>query len=98
MDERNEMVWKDDNGKELSCFKMLIQKILAIPASSADAERGFSAQNSIKTKQRSRLTLKSLDAIMRVKLNGIEDALDFDALGKLWIRSKRVAVGSRNSR
>ena len=70
LDPRNERLWRGSDSYPFLCLKSLFGKILALPASSADAERGFSIQNLIKTETRNRLTLETLTAIMRVKLNG----------------------------
>ena len=61
-------------------------------ASSADAERGFSLMNNIKTKLRNRLEVDHLDMIMRIKFyltNG--QTVDLDRVYKFW-------KGKRNRR
>ena len=50
----------------------LWQKILLIPSSIAICERGFSKQNAINSHFRNMLNLKTLDALMRVCLCGLE--------------------------
>ena len=92
LDPLSEQLWRTTEGESL-CLKNLFGRILAAPTSSADAERGFSLQNLLKTDLRNRLTLPTLDAIMRVKLNGEQEKLDFDKLARLWIRSQHQAVG-----
>ena len=48
----------------------LWQAILTIPASIVDRERGLSKQSIIKDIKKSRLGLDTLDALMRIYLNG----------------------------
>lgn len=77
-----EIVWGDS-------IKRLLYTVIAIPISSAEAERGFSALKYIRDAHRSRLTPQSLDAIMGIKLNG-PDELDFFAASKYvrnWIKN-----------
>ena len=50
----------------------LWQAILTIPASIVDCERGFSKQNIVKDIRKSKLGLDTLDALMRISLNGPE--------------------------
>ena len=59
----------------------LWQYVLVIPTSTSICERGFSKQNWVKSERRSRLNLKTLDALMRAFLNGLEvDAMDWNAI------------------
>ena len=51
-------------------IREIIDKSLSIPASTADAERGFSLMTAIVTKYRSNLALKIVAALMRIKWNG----------------------------
>jgi hypothetical protein len=63
----------------------LWQKIILIPSSIAICERGFSKQNAIKSHLRNRLNLKTLDALMRVSLCGLEvDAMDWSTIFNIW--------------
>ena len=57
-----------------------------IPTSTAICERGFSKQNWVKSERRSRLNLKTLDALMRASLNGAlkVDAMDWNAIYEIW--------------
>ncbi|KXZ40847.1 hypothetical protein GPECTOR_1866g928 [Gonium pectorale] len=50
----------------------LVQIMLVLQPASAEVERGFSAMNSIKSDDRTRLALSTLDALMRVDLCGPE--------------------------
>ena len=97
LDPQNNALWFHDNGNRLKRLHKLISSITAPPASSADAERGFSQQNQVKASQRSRLTFVALDAIMRVRMNGNEDKLAFDKLARLWVQNDSW-VGSRKTR
>jgi len=61
------------------------KKIILIPSSIAICERGFSKQNAIKSHLRNRLNLKTLDALMRVSLCGLEvDAMDWSTIFNIW--------------
>lgn len=51
-------------------MKKLVQTSLVIPIGSADAERGFAIMNNLKTSQRSRLDHNTLEAALRLKING----------------------------
>ena len=56
----------------------LWQKIILIPSNIAICERGFSKKNAIKSHLRNKLNFKTLDALMRVSLCGLElDAMDW---------------------
>ena len=82
----NDQLWKSRSGLNFVCLRKLFLQILVIPASSADAERGFSFQNLIKTDVRNSLKLPALEAVMRVKLNGDIENLSFVELARQWIR------------
>lgn len=72
-----------------SDIRRLLFTVLAIPISSAEAERGFSSLKYIRDAHRSRLTPVNLDAIMRIKLNG-PDELSYFAATKYaqnWIKN-----------
>ena len=58
-------------------FKMLIYRVLVIPMSSADAEKGFSIFNHIWFNRQTRLTTKHIDDMMRIRING-ESLKDFN--------------------
>ena len=53
----------------------LWQAILSIPTSTVACERGFSRQNIIKSIRRTKLSLDTLYALMRVSLKGIDSAM-----------------------
>lgn len=53
-----------------SRMTFLVKTTLALPIGSADAERGFSIMNNVKTSKRSSLDHSTLEAIMRIKING----------------------------
>lgn len=81
---------KDADGS-LSMGKLiraLIQIILTLPISSADAERGFSIMNHMRTSRRARLEGTSLDALMRIRINGPDVIEQFKAAkyAKSWIK------------
>lgn len=51
-------------------IRKLIRTSLAIPASSADAERSFSYMNIVKNSKRSNLAEQTLDDLLRITING----------------------------
>ncbi|KAH7295154.1 hypothetical protein KP509_27G035000 [Ceratopteris richardii] len=68
----------------------LWQVILIIPTSTDACERGFSKQNLIKSDRRSRLTVNTLDHLMRVSTIGPNiDEVDSNCVFELWKESKR---------
>lgn len=67
----------NDFNDQFPDFSMLAKFSLVIPVSSAPCERGFSVQNSIKTKVRNRLNPIRLNRLMFIKLVG-PDLKDFD--------------------
>jgi hypothetical protein len=63
-------VWRDihdEHGLGLGYMLKFVYLCLVIPINSAIAERGFSLHNSIKTKLRNRLRIKTIDALIRTK-------------------------------
>lgn len=67
----------------------LWQVVLTNPASTVDCERGFSKQNIIKDIRKLRLGLDTLDALMRISLNGPElSNVDWHAVYEIWIDTK----------
>lgn len=79
------------------CGKRLVQTNLAIPISSAEAERGFSVLKYIRDDHRSRLTPENLDYILRIKLNGPDDIVDFQAekYAKRWVDKGHLTSDSQ---
>lgn len=77
-----EITWGTD-------IKRLLFTVLSIPISSAEAERGFSALKYIRDSHRSRLSPSSLDAIMRIKLNGPDELDHFTAAkyARKWVQN-----------
>ena len=65
------------NGKECSNILGLIDLILALPASSAMCERGFSLMKQTKTDYRNRLHTKTLSSLLTVKLHA-KDETEYD--------------------
>jgi len=71
---------------------LLIQTILVLPIGSADAERGFSVMNHIRTSRRSRLTPDYLDGLMRIRINGPNKIEQFPSIryARAWIRENHM--------
>lgn len=70
----------------------LIQTILVLPIGSADAERGFSVMNHIKSEHRNRLSGKHLQDMIRIRLNANDDLDKFAAIkyAKKWVNDKHL--------
>jgi hypothetical protein len=67
----------------------LRQTILTIPASTVDCERGLSKQNIIKDIRKAKLGLDTLDALMRIYLNGHElSNVDWNVVYGIWKDTK----------
>jgi hypothetical protein len=77
--------WQND-------IKKLIMIILVLPIGSADAERGFSIMNHIRTNRRASIKSATLDAMMRIRINGPDKLEQFDAqkYSKLWVAGKHL--------
>lgn len=77
-------------------IKRLLHTVLVIPISRAEAERGFSSLKYIRDAHRSRLSPASLDAIMRIKMNGPDELELFQAAkyARNWIK-KHIATDSK---
>ena len=58
------------NSEQYSEFMKLCKLSLLITPSTANVERGFSALNLIRTKQRNRLAVQSLERLLRINLVG----------------------------
>lgn len=80
-----------------SNIKRMLQIVLSIPISSAEAERGFSMLKYLRDAHRARLTPKNLDAMMRIKVNGPDDLSNFAAAkyAKKWIDDGHFASDSK---
>ena len=89
----NELPW----AKEIKEF---IKTILVLPIGSSDAERGFSILKHARYDRRARLIQETLDAILRIRING-PDIDEFNAMkyAKLWKSAGKMltdAPGGKN--
>lgn len=76
--------------EKFSTVAMFVDICGTFQASSADAERGFSLMNNIKTKLRNRLEIEHLDMIMRIKFHIASGrAVDIDEVYKFWKGNKK---------
>ena len=73
-------------------LRNLTKQFLAIPIGSADAERGFSVLFHIRSSRRSKLSPGTLDAFMRLRLNGVKNLQHFPAIfyAKEWKKAGNV--------
>lgn len=81
----NEIAWGDN-------IRKLVETVLVIPISSAEAERGFSVMNHVRNDRRKRLSGEHLEDIMRIKLNGPDDISRFGAAkyADWWVRAGKM--------
>ncbi|KAF0498865.1 zinc finger protein [Gigaspora margarita] len=64
---------------------MLASLLLTLPLSNAYVERVFSYQNNIKTKLRNRMSLKTLNDLLIISLNGPSlNLFDFEKAYDYW--------------
>ena len=70
----------------------LAQIALTLPVSNADTERGFSCMNRVKSELRNRLTVSSLDILLRISMEGPEKDFDFNLAVAKWsaMRNRRI--------
>ena len=69
-------------------IKKLLKKVLCIATGSAECERSFSIMNHIRNKRRSRLAPDLLDALMKIRLNGVDelDSWPANEYANLWVK------------
>ena len=81
-------------GNEL---RKLVTKVMTIPLSSADAERGFSTLFHIRSSKRSRLTPEHLESYLRLRLNGPKEISKFQAVtyAQAWKTDNKMLTDSR---
>ncbi len=83
-----------DHADDFPELTRLLHLYLVLPAHTAEVERGFSTQNLIKTRLRSRLKVDNLDILMRVKLLGPApsnlERFDYVTAVSLFNHGKRV--------
>ena len=73
----------------------LWKAVLSIPASTVACERGFSRQNIIKDIRRTKLSLDTLDDLMRVSLTGIDSAMvEWDRVYEIWKDAKEIRLSN----
>ena len=70
-------------------MSQLWQAILSIHSTTVACERGFSRQNIIKDVRRTKLSLTTLDALMRVSITGLESSMvEWDRVYEIWKDAK----------
>ena len=70
-----------------------VQIAITLPVSNADSERGFSCMNKIKTQLHNRLTVSSLDTLLRISIEGSDiSQFDFSNAVTKWalLRNRRI--------
>ena len=73
----------------------LVQICLILPLSTADCERAFSTMKRVKTPLRNRLNTKTLDSLMRIRVEGPDlSSFDFELALNNWakLRNRRIKV------
>jgi len=68
------------------------ERLMVIPVSTVDCERGFSRQNLIKTDLRNSLCPQNLENLMRISIN--EEDIDFEVAFKKWssVKQRRILM------
>lgn len=76
----------------------LAELALIAPLQTADCERGFSAQNDIKSSDRNRLSANRLNKLMRISLHKVQIAdFDFEKAVDAWLSVKHRRAFSHTS-
>ena len=80
----------NDFSDQFQDFVTLAKFALVIPVSSVPCERGFSVQNSLKTRVRNRLSPERLNTLMFIKLIGPGDSekMDFNKAAEMFNKMK----------
>jgi hypothetical protein len=85
--------YKNNVKKVGATLKELMCRVLIVPVSSAECERGFSQMNLDDTALRSRLQISTLSALIFIKVNGPPTKLfQPDSYVRQWIESGRHAA------
>ncbi|XP_059930487.1 zinc finger protein 862-like [Gadus macrocephalus] len=86
------MLTKEPYREDYKNILELVQLMLALPISAAQCERGFSAQNRIKSSKRSSLAVSTTEDLMRITLEGpsLEDYDPSPAVDR-WMNSAKRA-------
>ena len=93
---RQTQLIKFNNFSNLLNLLPLIKFYFSIQSNSAESERGFSKMNNIKTKNRNKMEIDTLDYLLRIssadelKLNEISDGCLYDRWKELKIRKSNL--------
>ncbi|KAH3870269.1 hypothetical protein DPMN_033451 [Dreissena polymorpha] len=69
------------------------KRLLVSPVSTVDCERGFSRQNVIKTDLRNCLSVKNLENLLKISIEGKDcKDVDFKGIYKLWAGKKQRRI------
>lgn len=71
---------------------VVCKRVLLLPVSTVDCERGFSKQNLIKSCTRNRLQQKTLENLMRISIDGPRELIDYDLVFKSWVGVKQRRI------
>ncbi|KAJ8312909.1 LOW QUALITY PROTEIN: hypothetical protein KUTeg_010282 [Tegillarca granosa] len=71
---------------------VVCKRVLLLPVSTVDCERGFSKQNLIKSCTRNRLQQKTLENLMRISIDGPREIIDYDLVFKSWVGVKQRRI------
>lgn len=76
-------------------MRLLASVLMVIPVSTADSEGAFSTLKRVKARLRSRMTNKTLNALLTISIDGpsVSD-FDFDRAVSAWgaMRNRRISV------
>lgn len=68
------------------------QVALTMAVSNADAERGFSCMNRVKTELQKRMSASSLDTLLRISLEGPEKKFDLNVAVAKWSQVRKHQI------
>jgi hypothetical protein len=75
---------------------LLIQIYYSITLTTVEVERGFSKMNSIKTRHRNSLSASTVDALLNIRLNGVEiQNFDFQQAYENWLSRRPRKIISK---
>ena len=78
----------------------IVRIALVLPMGSADAERGFSIMNHVRTSRRSKLSPAHLEALLRLRINGPNNLRNFNAFkyAKKWVEAHQLTDDPKQQR
>ena len=76
-----------NNSDTFPATSEVAKRYLLAPVSTVDCERGFSRQNLVKTDIRNRMSVETLENILRISIDGPAEC-NVDSAFKIWAKQK----------